>query len=56
VADTGDWDRSVASNSPGQSGDPRSPHYRDLFDDWANDRYFPAVIRAPPSKRWPPCG
>jgi penicillin amidase len=41
VADTGDWDRSVASNSPGQSGDPRSPHYRDLFDDWANDRYFP---------------
>ena len=41
VADTGDWDHSVANNSPGQSGDPRSPHYRDLFEDWANDRYFP---------------
>ena len=41
VADVGDWDRSVATNSPGQSGDPRSPHYRDLFGDWAADRYFP---------------
>ncbi len=41
VADVGDWDRSLATNSPGQSGDPRSPHYRDLFADWAEDRYFP---------------
>jgi penicillin amidase len=43
VVDVGNWDNSVASNSPGQSGDPRSPHYRDLFDDWANDRYFPLL-------------
>jgi penicillin amidase len=43
VADVGDWDNTFATNSPGQSGDSRSPHYRDLFADWANDRYFPLV-------------
>ncbi len=43
VADVGDWDNTWATNSPGQSGDPRSPHYRDLFDDWAHDRYFPLL-------------
>ncbi len=42
IVDTGDWDRTVGSNTPGQSGDPDSPHYRDLFAMWANDRYFPA--------------
>jgi len=41
IIDTGDWDKSVATNSPGQSGDPHSPHYDDLFDDWSRDRYFP---------------
>ena len=41
IVDTGDWDRTVGTNTPGQSGDPDSPHYRDLFDMWANDRYFP---------------
>lgn len=43
VTDVGDWANAWATNSPGQSGDPRSPHYRDLFDDWANDRYFPLL-------------
>jgi len=28
-------------NTPGQSGDPDNRHYRDLFDLWAADRYFP---------------
>jgi penicillin amidase len=42
IVDTGDWDRTVGTNTPGQSGDPDSPHYRDLFPMWANDRYFPA--------------
>jgi penicillin amidase len=28
-------------NNPGQSGDPDSPHYRDLFDLWARGKYFP---------------
>ena len=41
IADTGDWDRSVGTNTPGQSGDPASPHYRDLFEPWAEGRYFP---------------
>ena len=40
---TGDWDRAVGMNTPGQSGDIRDPHYRDLFEDWANDRFFPVV-------------
>ena len=41
IADTGNWDNSVGLNTPGQAGDPASPHYRDLFDVWARDRYFP---------------
>ena len=41
VIDTGDWDRGVGMNTPGQSGDPDSPFYRNLFDDWANDRFHP---------------
>jgi penicillin amidase len=43
VADLSDWDRSVAQNNPGQSGDPESPHYRDLFALWARGRYFPLL-------------
>lgn len=43
VVDVGDWDRSVAVNSPGQSGDPASPHYRDLFPLWLAGQYFPLV-------------
>jgi penicillin amidase len=30
-------------NAPGQSGDPADPHYRDLLEDWAADRYFPLL-------------
>lgn len=41
IIDTGDWDSSIANNSPGQSGDPDHPHYRNLFDDWSRDSYFP---------------
>jgi penicillin amidase len=41
IADTGDWDRSLGTNTPGQSGDPASPHYRDLFEPWAAGKYFP---------------
>lgn len=43
VADVGNWSNVWATNSPGQSGDPRSSHYRDLFEDWAHDRYFPLL-------------
>ncbi len=41
IADTGDWDNSVGLNTPGQSGDPDNPHYRDLFQLWAQGQYFP---------------
>ena len=43
IVDTGDWDRSVGMNTPGQSGDVRSTFYRNLFEGWANDRFFPVV-------------
>ena len=43
VVDVGEWDDSLAMNSPGQSGDPRSPHYDDLFSAWAEDRAFPLL-------------
>jgi penicillin amidase len=41
IADTENWDNSVGTSNPGQSGDPESPHYRDLFDLWAKGKYFP---------------
>ena len=34
VVDLGDWERAMAINLPGQSGDPRSPWYRNLYDRW----------------------
>lgn len=43
VLDVGNWDNSRAINTPGQSGDPASPHYRDLAADWAQGRYFPLL-------------
>ncbi|HEX8274476.1 MAG TPA: penicillin acylase family protein [Longimicrobiaceae bacterium] len=43
VADPADWDASLGTNSPGQSGDPRSPHYGDLFGPWARGEYFPVL-------------
>lgn len=42
IVETGNWDAAVGANNPGQSGDAESPYYRDLFDLWAADRYFPA--------------
>ncbi len=41
ILDAANWDNSVATNAPGQSGDPRSPHYRDLFDLCIDHQYFP---------------
>ncbi|MBL0141660.1 MAG: penicillin acylase family protein [Betaproteobacteria bacterium] len=43
VVDVGNWDNSRAVNHPGQSGDPDSPHYRDLAPLWREGRYFPLV-------------
>jgi penicillin amidase len=36
----GAWDNTRAVNHPGQSGDPDSPHYRDLAPLWKEGRYF----------------
>jgi penicillin amidase len=41
IVNTGDWDAAVATNGPGQSGNPESPFYSNLFEPWAKDRYFP---------------
>jgi penicillin amidase len=30
-------------NTPGQSGDPDSPHYRDLAGAWGKGDYFPLL-------------
>ncbi len=43
IVDTEDWDLAAGQNSPGQSGDPESPHYRDLFPYWARGKYFPVL-------------
>lgn len=41
IVNTGDWDGSIGTNAPGQSGNPDSPFYGDLFKDWSEDKYFP---------------
>jgi penicillin amidase len=41
ILDLSDWDHSVMTNVPGESGDPESSHYADLTDDWASGRYHP---------------
>ena len=43
VIDVGNWDNSRAMNTPGQSGDPASPHYRDLVPMWLKGEYFPLL-------------
>ena len=41
LIDCADWDLMRAINTPGQSGDPNDPHYKDLFELWSRDQYFP---------------
>lgn len=41
IMDLSDWDKSVAVNVPGQSGQPGSPHYSDLLPLWSEGQYFP---------------
>ncbi len=43
VVDVGEWDNSIAMNSPGQSGDPDSKFYDNLFEKWANDEAIPLL-------------
>jgi penicillin amidase len=41
VLDLADWDRGLATSTPGQSGQPGSMHYDDLLPLWAEGQYFP---------------
>ncbi len=43
VLDVGNWDASRTINTPGQSGDPFSAHYRDLAPLWAAGQYVPLL-------------
>ncbi len=44
IVDTENWDKTLGINSPGQSGNPDDPHYKDLFELWAKDGYFPVYF------------
>lgn len=44
VIDVGAWDNSMMLNLPGQSNDPRSPHYRDLYGPWSAGEMQPMLF------------
>jgi penicillin amidase len=44
ILDTADWDRSVVTQVPGQSGQPESEFYGNLLPLWAENEYFPLVF------------
>jgi penicillin G amidase len=44
ILDVANWDRSLATNTPGQSGQPGSPFYGNLLPLWAENRYFPLLF------------
>ncbi len=43
VLDVGNWDAARMTNTPGQSGDWRSPHYQDLLKPWADEESHPLL-------------
>lgn len=44
VIDVGEWDNSIMTNTPGQSGNPADPHYQDLLPYWATDQSLPLLF------------
>jgi penicillin amidase len=44
IFDAADWDRSIATNAPGQSESPDSAHFSDLARLWAAGEYFPLAF------------
>ena len=44
LVDTGNWEKTKGINTPGQSGNPESPFYGNLFPIWANDGFFPVYF------------
>ena len=47
ILDLASWDDSFAVNTPGQSGQPGSPHYSDLLPLWERGQYFPLAYSRP---------
>ncbi|MFZ9045977.1 MAG: penicillin acylase family protein [Cyclobacteriaceae bacterium] len=43
IVNTGDWDAAKGMNGPGQSGNPESEFYNNLFESWAKDEFFPVL-------------
>jgi penicillin G amidase len=41
VMDPSNWDQSMATSAPGESGQPGSPHFSDLAKLWGDEHYFP---------------
>jgi penicillin amidase len=41
ILDVSDWDASIGTHTVGQSGNPASPHFNDLFELWSAGRYHP---------------
>lgn len=44
IVDVNDWDNTVGTNPPGQSGNPESTFYKNLYDQWVDDQYFPVYF------------
>lgn len=44
IMDVSNWDRSIVTNTPGQSAQPGSPFYGNLLPLWADNQYFPLVF------------
>ena len=44
ILDVSNWDRSIVTNTPGQSAQPGSQFYGNLLPLWANDEYFPLAF------------
>jgi penicillin amidase len=47
ILDVSNWDRSLVTNVPGQSGQPGSPFHGNLLKLWAEDTYFPLLYSRP---------
>ena len=47
VTDASDWDKTMFTNAPGQSGDASSPFFKNLFPLWATDKHFPVYFSKP---------
>jgi penicillin amidase len=43
ILDVANWDRSIVTNVPGQSGQPESPFFANLLPLFESETYFPLV-------------